>query len=172
MEPTAVAHALAAHAIAAPHPALAPYAGLFSFDEWRFYFDVTPAAVAHHLLMALVPFAYRGAWLPRFVRGPAATYCLPAARSRYTPELYTPLLLLASVVALRAAYAACAGDLDAEATVVGAAVLLLVAFVVSVATRALLAAGGLVLDVRDALYVFGMGAGRFGFRVDTQRPSH
>ncbi|ELP87816.1 protein YIF1A, putative [Entamoeba invadens IP1] len=67
--------------------------GIFSFDSWRYYFNVSTTSVFKRLLMTVVPYAFRGDWTRTATTAEDQSKLYsPPKEDKYAPDLYVPLM--------------------------------------------------------------------------------
>ena len=127
--------------------------GVFSFASWRYYFNVTPAAVARRLAMIFAPWAFPGAWERKvMVADDGAELYTPPAEDPHAPELYVPLLAFVTYVLAAGFLAGASGAFAPEQLSLAAAVcLVLLGAEVALVQLAAYALFGRAGDFRVAL---------------------
>ncbi|EMS17377.1 protein YIF1A, putative [Entamoeba histolytica HM-3:IMSS] len=73
--------------------------GIFSFDAWRYYFNVNTSFVLKKILMIIMPYPFLGTWERKYVIGEdqSKLYNVPQ-EDIYAPDLYIPLMGFISYV--------------------------------------------------------------------------
>lgn len=67
--------------------------GVFSFDAWRYYFNVSTSYVLKKLVMMIFPYPFRGVWQRNFRTSEDQSRLYdPPKDDIYAPDLYIPLM--------------------------------------------------------------------------------